>query len=103
MGHTLCWVCPYTNFWSSDIPLSEVVQHEGEMAKEEPVEVEGEVTELLRSARFRVKLDGRDDEIVCTISGKIRKNRIRIEVRDRVKVELTQYDLNRGRITYRID
>ena len=69
-------------------------------SKEEKIEVEGQVTEALPSTRFRVKLDGAQD-VLATISGKMRKHYIRITPGDKVKVELSPYDLTRGRITYR--
>ena len=69
-------------------------------SKEEKIEVEGEVTEALPSTMFRVKLDGGHD-VLTTISGKMRKHYIRILPGDKVKVELSPYDLTRGRITYR--
>ena len=68
--------------------------------KEEKIEVEGEVVEALPSTMFRVQVDGGQD-VLATISGKMRKNYIRILPGDRVKVELSPYDLSRGRITYR--
>jgi translation initiation factor IF-1 len=68
--------------------------------KEEKIEVEGEVVEALPSTMFRVQVDGGHD-VLATISGKMRKNYIRILPGDRVKVELSAYDLSRGRITYR--
>jgi translation initiation factor IF-1 len=68
--------------------------------KEEKIEVEGEVVEALPSTMFRVQLDG-GHSVLATISGKMRKHYIRILPGDRVKVELSPYDLNRGRITYR--
>ncbi len=71
------------------------------MTKEKDViELEGEVIEALPSAMFRVKLDT-GQVILGHVSGKMRKNFIRILVGDRVKVELSPYDLTRGRITYR--
>ena len=70
--------------------------------KEEKIEVEGEVVEALPSTMFRVQVDGQGDhKVLATISGKMRKNYIRILPGDRVKVELSAYDLTRGRITYR--
>jgi translation initiation factor IF-1 len=72
----------------------------GMASKEEKIEVEGEVTEALPSTMFRVKLDGGHD-VLTTISGKMRKHYIRILPGDKVKVELSPYDLTRGRITYR--
>jgi translation initiation factor IF-1 len=70
------------------------------MAKEDLLEFDGTVTELLPNAMFRVKLDN-DHEILAHTSGKMRKNRIRVLAGDRVKVEMTPYDLTKGRITYR--
>jgi translation initiation factor IF-1 len=68
--------------------------------KEEKIEVEGEVVEALPSTMFRVQLDG-GHAVLATISGKMRKHYIRILPGDKVKVELSPYDLTRGRITYR--
>jgi translation initiation factor IF-1 len=71
------------------------------MAKsEEIIEVEGEVVEALPSTMFRVQVDG-GHSVLATISGKMRKHYIRILPGDKVKVELSPYDLTRGRITYR--
>jgi translation initiation factor IF-1 len=69
--------------------------------KEETIESEGEVVEALPSTMFRVELDS-GHQILATISGKMRKNYIRILPGDRVKVELSPYDLTRGRITFRL-
>jgi translation initiation factor IF-1 len=74
--------------------------------KEEKIEVEGEVVEALPSTMFRVRVDDGlgvvgGIDVLATISGKMRKNYIRILPGDRVKVELSAYDLSRGRITYR--
>ena len=68
--------------------------------KEEKIEMEGEITEALPSTMFRVQLDG-GHSVLATISGKMRKHYIRILPGDRVKVEVSAYDLSRGRITYR--
>ena len=68
--------------------------------KEEKIEVEGEVVEALPSTMFRVQIEG-GHEVLAKISGKMRKNYIRILPGDKVKVELSPYDLTRGRITYR--
>ena len=62
---------------------------------------EGVVTEALPNTMFRVKLGKEDKEILCTLSGKMRMYRIRVLPGDRVTVEMTPYDENRGRITYR--
>ena len=70
------------------------------LSKEDMIEFSGMVTELLPNAMFRVKLDN-DHEILAHTSGKMRKNRIRVLAGDRVNVEMTPYDLTKGRITFR--
>jgi translation initiation factor IF-1 len=65
------------------------------------IEVEGKILEALPNAMFRVQLDT-GQEILAHVSGKIRKNFIRILLGDRVRVELSPYDLSKGRITYRV-
>ncbi|MBN9485673.1 MAG: translation initiation factor IF-1 [Alphaproteobacteria bacterium] len=70
------------------------------MAKEDLIEFNGVVEELLPNAMFRVKLDN-DHTILAHTSGKMRKNRIRVLAGDRVTVEMTPYDLSKGRITFR--
>ena len=70
------------------------------MAKEDVIEVEGTVTEALPNTQFRVELDN-GHNVLAHISGKLRMNYIRILPGDRVMVELSPYDLSRGRITYR--
>ena len=70
------------------------------MAKEEAIEVEGKVIEPLPNAVFRVELDN-GHKVLAHISGKMRMHFIKILPGDRVKVELSPYDLTRGRITYR--
>lgn len=69
--------------------------------KEEAIEVEATVAELLPNTMFRVKLDN-GHQVLAHISGKMRKHFIRILPGDRVRVELSPYDLNRGRIVYRL-
>lgn len=70
------------------------------MAKEEPIEMEGVVVETLRNTNFLVKLEN-GHTVTAHISGKMRKNYIRILTGDKVRVELTPYDLSKGRITFR--
>ena len=70
------------------------------MSKEELIEFEGTIVELLPNATFRVKLEN-DHEIIAHTAGKLRKNRIRVLTGDKVMVEMTPYDLTKGRITYR--
>ncbi|MGB9153669.1 MAG: translation initiation factor IF-1 [Alphaproteobacteria bacterium] len=70
------------------------------MAKEDLLEFEGIVSEILPNAMFRVKLDN-GHEVLAHTSGKMRKNRIRVLTGDKVNVEMTPYDLSKGRITFR--
>ncbi len=70
------------------------------MAKEDVIEVEGTITEALPNTQFKVDLEN-GHEVLAHISGKMRMHYIRILPGDRVKVELSPYDLSRGRITYR--
>lgn len=70
------------------------------MAKEEMLEFEGVVDEVLPDARCRVKLDN-GHEVIAYTSGRMKKNRIRILAGDRVTVEMTPYDLTKGRINFR--
>ena len=70
------------------------------MAKEDLIEMEGEVIDTMPNTTFKVKLEN-DHVITAHISGKMRKNYIRILTGDKVKVEMTPYDLSKGRITYR--
>lgn len=69
--------------------------------KDNVIIVEGEVVENLPNTLFKVQLDEGDKVIMCYLSGKMRKNYIKILPGDRVRIELTPYDLNRGRIVYR--
>lgn len=70
------------------------------MAKQDQIEMDGVVTETLPNTMFRVQLDN-GHIIIAHISGKMRKNYIRILTGDRVKVEMTPYDLSKGRIIFR--
>ncbi|MCX7110720.1 MAG: translation initiation factor IF-1 [Proteobacteria bacterium] len=70
------------------------------MSKEDQIEMEGKVIETLPNTTFRVELDN-GHVIIAHISGKMRKHYIRILTGDRVKVEMTPYDLSKGRITFR--
>ena len=71
------------------------------MAKEEPIEVEGKITETLPNAMFRVELES-GHKVLAHVSGKMRMNFIRILPGDKVKLELSPYDLTKGRIIYRV-
>ena len=71
------------------------------MAKDDLIPAEGVIVDKQPNAFFKVQLDGSEHVVLAQISGKMRKNRIRILVGDRVSVEMSPYDLTRGRITYR--
>lgn len=70
------------------------------MAKEDAIELEGTVTEVLPNATFRVTIQGGHD-VLATLGGKLRQHRIRILAGDVVRIEVSPYDLTRGRITFR--
>lgn len=70
------------------------------MAKEALIEFDGTVIELLPNATFRVELEN-EHQIIAHTAGKMRKNRIRVLAGDKVRVEMTPYDLSKGRITFR--
>ena len=70
------------------------------MAKEEPIEFNGTVTEVLPNAMFRVELEN-GHQLLAHTSGKMRKHRIRILQGDKVTIEMTPYDMSKGRISYR--
>lgn len=71
------------------------------MAKEEAVRMEGQITEILPNAMFRVKIDNSDATLLGVISGRMRQNNIKVALGDRVEIESSVYDLSRGRITRR--
>lgn len=71
------------------------------MSKEDLVEFEGDVIEVLPNNTYRVKIET-GMELVCYANGKLRQNKIRIILGDRVKVEISVYDLTKGRITFRL-
>ena len=71
------------------------------MSKEDLVPAEGTIIDKQPNAFFKVQLEGSQHVVLAAISGKMRKHRIRILVGDRVSVEMSPYDLSRGRITYR--
>ncbi|MGN8487395.1 translation initiation factor IF-1 [Helicobacter pylori] len=70
------------------------------MARDDVIEVDGKVIEALPNATFKVELDNKH-VVLCRISGKMRMHYIRIALGDRVKLELTPYSLDKGRITFR--
>jgi translation initiation factor IF-1 len=72
------------------------------MAKEELLEILGKVEEVLPNSTFRVKVDNMEHEILCDMGGKLKQHKIKIILGDRVKVEMSPYDLTKGRIIYRM-
>jgi translation initiation factor IF-1 len=70
------------------------------MSKQDAIEMQGTVTDVLPNATFRVRLEN-DHSVHCTLAGKMRRYRIRVLAGDRVTVALSPYDLERGRITFR--
>jgi translation initiation factor IF-1 len=71
------------------------------MAKEETINMEGRVEEILPSAMFRIKLDNVNSTVLGHLSGRMRTNNIKVLLGDRVEMEFSPYDLTRGRITRR--
>jgi len=76
-------------------------QNQNSSPKGDIIVVKGVVAELLPSATFKVKLDESGHEILAHLSGKMRLNRIKLLPGDRVRVEMTPYDLNKGRVIFR--
>ena len=75
--------------------------HKKLMSSEEPIELEGTVSTVLPGTMFRVKLDNQH-EVLAHLSGKMRKHFVRLTVGDRVRLEMSPYDLSKARITYRL-
>jgi translation initiation factor IF-1 len=71
------------------------------MPKEEAFRMEGQVTEILPNATFRVRIDETDSVVLAVISGKMRQHNIKVMLGDRVEIEFSPYDVTRGRITRR--
>ncbi len=84
---------------AADGAIAETVDQR--MPGEQPIEVEGTITIVLPGTMFRVTLDNRH-EILAHISGRMRKPFVRLTVGDRVRMEMSPYDLSKGRITYRL-
>jgi len=84
----------------SGLPAAHHDLKEVPMAVEQKLEIDGEVTEALPNLLFRVKLEN-DHELLAHLAGKMRRFRIRVLPGDKVRVEVSPYDLNRGRIVYR--
>jgi translation initiation factor IF-1 len=86
--------------WRTVNTINFVTTFEALMAKEDQIEMEGTIIDTLPNTMFRVELEN-GHVVIAHISGKMRKHYIRILTGDKVKVELTHYDLTKGRITYR--
>lgn len=72
------------------------------MSQEQPLELEGTIKAVLPNTMFRVVLDNNQHEVLAHISGKMRKHFVRLTVGDRVRLEMSPYDLSKARITYRL-
>ena len=72
------------------------------MSAEQPLELEGTIKAVLPNTMFRVVLDNNQHEVLAHISGKMRKHFVRLTVGDRVRLEMSPYDLSKARITYRL-
>jgi len=102
LGHYAAWIwhAPASVPRSIDSIRKIIKSIATEMAKEESIEMEGTVTETLPNTMFRVELEN-GHVVTAHISGKMRKHYIRILTGDKVTVQLTPYDLSKGRITFR--
>jgi translation initiation factor IF-1 len=72
------------------------------MAKEELLEITGTVTEVLPNSTFRVKVSNLEHNILCYMGGKLKQHKIKVILGDNVRVEMSPYDLTKGRITFRL-
>lgn len=72
------------------------------MSKDDVIELTGKVDEVLPGNMFRVKVESSDKPLLCYLGGKLKQNKIRIILGDAVKLEVSVYDLSKGRITYRL-
>lgn len=91
---------PLGSIWKAGNGRTPETQRRGRLTKEDLIEFEGTVLEMLPDSRFRVRLDNGHETLAYT-SGKMKKNRIRVLAGDRVTVEMTPYDLTKGRLSFR--
>ena len=70
------------------------------MAKEEPIKTDGTIVEMVRGA-FRVKVDDTEHVVLCKVAGKLRRHFIKVTLGDKVSIEMSPFDLTKGRIVYR--
>ena len=72
------------------------------MSKDDLLELTGKVVEVLPANTFRVKIDNQDHIILCYLSGRLKQHKIKIILGDNVRIEVSTYDLSKGRVTYRL-
>ncbi len=72
------------------------------MAKDNLIELTGSITEVLPNSTFRVKVNNMEHQLLCYMGGKLKQHKIKIILGDNVKIEVSPYDLTKGRITYRL-
>ena len=72
------------------------------MSKEDVIEMTGKVFDVLPGNMFKVKIDNTDHELICYLGGKLKQHKIRVITGDNVKIEVSPYDLNKGRVVYRL-
>lgn len=72
------------------------------MAKDDIIELTGQIEEVLPGSMFKVKVENMPNTLLCYTSGKLKQHKIKIVLGDRVKVEISPYDMTRGRVTYRL-
>ena len=96
LGATILSIAPNAAYWGTGLSVEICMTKQ----KEEALEVEGTVTQALANTRFRVEIEG-GHIVMAHVAGRMRKHFIRIVPGDRVRVELSPYDLTKGRIVYR--
>jgi len=84
------------------IPIHGIREEPRNMAKDDLLELVGTVQEVLPGSMFRVKVDDVDKVLICYTGGKLKQHKIKIILGDRVKIEVSPYDLTKGRVTYRL-
>jgi len=72
------------------------------MSKEDVIEMTGKVNDVLPGNMYRVKIDNTDHELICYLGGKLKQHKIRVIEGDNVRIEVSPYDLNKGRVVYRL-
>ncbi len=96
-----CFICVVSAWRLRDAGFNSRIAHSQKKQMEEHIEVEGRILTVLAGTMFRVELDNKH-QVLATISGKMRKRFVRLIVGDRVKMEMSPYDLNKARIVWRL-